>query len=1366
LTLLIAAFCIRETAAEAADPPRLAFIGLHGGAFEQIEGFSKDLNFRAEYVSDEQISRRAVDLAVYRIVFIEHGRAEERDAYRELFRAAKRANPALRVFTIGPTPRTFFDPGGDNIVEEEPEVKKYYPSTRENLGRFLAYVSVKYLGGPGKIEPPAEVEKSGFHHPDHEGRFDSSAAFLAWSESRGRLPGKLPRAAVAVHLEHLTFQQPRVVDALILALEAKGILAVGIVDKNPAYEAQLKEFRPDVVIHTCHCTDTVEFRRSLDVPHMHSLFFRKQSIDQWRESGEGLSNSETPFQVIGQERLGAIEPQVGAGTLHGQGGDEAFTPIPDRIEHLVGRAAAWIRLRRMPHAEKRVAVIYYDREMGKSDLMRGSATGMFLNGPRSLVKVLSRMKSEGYNLSPVPSDEVELIDWLQHRGRQIGLWDAEALDRLARSGEALLIPEARYRDWFEKRVPPQARAEVIKHWGAPPGNLLVWTDRGERFIVVPRIELGNVVLLPQPLRGEAHDPSLLHDGKVPPPHNYLATYFWLQEQFRADALIHFGTHGSEFVLPGKAVGLSGGDWPDILMGSMPNINPWIIDNAGETGPAKRRAYAVLIGHLPPPIVDAGLSDDLLNLQGLVEKWEALEPGGLQESFRKQISADVDRLHLASEVGRAASEKGPLLPDQIRRVAEYLHDIAAEATPVSLHVLGEPPRDDLLVPFLVTILKAKFLDALAKALPESVAGKKPGGRAAMLRREAEKAVELVVRRGMNPAEAAAAIGGKPGAIPVEVEKGLALAADLAKRFGETGQEIDNLIRALDGRFIAPGPVNSPIRNPNAVPTGRNLAMLNPDEIPARPSWEVGKALVEQFLKRSKDNKGQYPTKVGFDLSSFATFRDFGVMEAQILYLMGVEPVWDDRDLVQDVRLIPAKELGRPRIDVFISAGGYYSLNLPGRLELIDKAIRLVAKEAESDNMLHANTERLKGELAKRGLSPDRAAALSSARIFGREPGQFSPGDYYYLVERSGTWDTREELIERYLSRVKHVFTKDHWGEDAPEAYDAAIQGTDTIIRSWSDHLSGPLSNRYTWYAGGSLCLAVKHLTGKEPEFILSDVRDPDKAGVIRAEDALAREYRARLFNRKWIEGMMKEGYAGADQISVMTSNSMGWSIMRPGSVPDETWNEIDAVFVRDKLGLSIRSWFEAENPFAFQDMTETMLETIRKGYWKADAKTAQRLAAAYASSVVRHGEGGGLRGGDNEPLRRFVERTLHNAGTPELAALLERFGKRSQEPTVAMVNGPAPGRVPAPPTSPPSPAPAPAARVTGASPPPGVAPASAPPGDAAKGEAVQGRRIVAGPDRSDEGDAGSSRSPRAMAGWIIAAVALAMVVGGFLWRRSA
>ena len=415
-----------------------------------------------------------------------------------------------------------------------------------------------------------------------------------------------------------------------------------------------------------------------------------------------------------------------------------------------------------------------------------------------------------------------------------------------------------------------------------------------------------------------------------------------------------------------------------------------------------------------------------------------------------------------------------------------------------------------------------------------------------------------------------------------------------------------------------------------------ACLNPEEVPSRPSWELGVQLVDQLLADQLAKKGHYPQRIAFTLSAFATFQDFGVMEAQIFYLLGVRPAWDEQNLVTDVELIPAAELKRPRIDVFIAGMGYYRDLLPTRMRLIDKAARLVAAEKEQDNYVFEHTQQIAKELRDRGLEPDKAERLAKARIFSHPPGQNGSASYYYLVERSGHWDSREELMQAYLAQVQHVYTEGMWGDSAPEAYDRQIQGTEIVLRNWSDRTTSPLSNKYTWYQGGSLAAAVKYLTGKEPEFLLTDVRDADDARMVSSEDALRKDFRVRLFNRKWIEGMMKEGYAGADQISVHVSNALGWKIMRPESVTDDQWAEIVDIYLRDSKQLSIREWFEAENPFAAQELEEVLLETIRKGYWQPEEAVVREIAVAYAQSVAdtrRRGRSPRRRQHETRSIRR-------------------------------------------------------------------------------------------------------------------------------------
>lgn len=1287
--LLVSAASARE------EPPGptydVGFIGLHGGVYEQLEPHARVLEMRLRYFEDGEIAARKADLSTVRVLYIQHTREEDREAYRELIEQARARNPRLRVIALASNGNEFLK--GLNLgphLDNDREAARYYGSTSENLRRLLLYTGAKFLGRDLKIEPPQEVDREGLYHPDHSDLFPSVAAFQVWSKARGTFSSDRPRLLIAVHGTHLAFQQPRVVDALIREAERQGAVAAGIIDgRSKNYEEQAAAFEPHAVIHTCHSSDPVALRRTLNVPHLQSIFLRKQSIDEWQTSVDGLSSSELAFHVIGQELIGGIEPQVAAGTTSGKGSAEAFQPIPDRVEHLVRRALGHARLARTPIADKKVAVIYYDREMGKGELMRGSATGMHLNGPRSLLNVLAKMQEHGYAVRPVPRHEDELLGWMMERGRQIGVWAPAELDRLARNGAPALVSAEKYRAWYEEKVPADRRQQMEARWGPPPGRFMVWERRGEKFLVIPRIDLGNVILLPQPLRGEVHGKeeasAQAHDKATTPPHNYLATYFWLQQEFGANAVVHFGTHGSEFALPGKPNGLSRRDWCDVIMGDMPNFNPWIIENMVESSPVRRRVYGTLISHLSPPIVDAGLSDELANLHEMVDKWATLEEGALKEKFRDEISRQALQCHLDVDLKLTIPADGRLEPAQIEKVSDYLHDIQEETTPTSLHVFGERPRRDLRVPYMVNILRAPFLKALEGLLHEeessnSQSSNEEHDRDHEVRPAAEKILQFVLHQKASAEDAVnAVLGREVTPLPEEIDRGLKLAIKLNADFDQTTDEITNLLGGLDGRFVPPGPGNNPIRNPSAVPTGRNMYLMNPEEVPTRPSWELGRKLAEDLVARHQSQTGEYPTKVGFDLRSSATFRDYGVMEAQILHLMGIEPIWDERQLVHDVRLIPREELGRPRVDVFIAAGSWYESNLPGRLNLWDKAIRLATEASEPDNPLFRNTQEVRETLVTKGIAAGQADLLSHARIFGRAAGRESGGFLGYKVARSGDWESRDEIAAEYLASHKHVYTEGAWGEEATALYDATIQGTHTVVRSWSDHMTGPLASKYTWLQGGSLSLAVEALTGKRPEYIFSDVRDPDKASLINAEEALRREFRVRLFNRKWLEGMMKEGYAGADHIRVMTSNSFGWEVMRPGSVGDENWTEMKRVLVDDKLSLNLREWMDRNNPYAFQDATAVMLEAIRKGYWHADSETTRQLANEYAASVARHGLSGHMTSGGNHALDALVREQVGGSSGPEqeqlLTSYVQRVNEQTQVAAAAQLIADAPGTAP-------------------------------------------------------------------------------------------
>ncbi|MFY9340934.1 MAG: cobaltochelatase subunit CobN [Planctomycetota bacterium] len=1216
--------------------PRVAFVGLHGGAYDRFAAFQDAAGVVCDYVDDETIERGAADFGRFDAVVVQHVRDGKQLA--ESLRAGKTARPSLRAFALSAA-NALAAFGGDQLIENHAKLSAFYRAPRaENLRELLRLVGMLCRGAPDTSAEPLPLELGVLRRPGRDAPFATVDELIADAKARGVDVDRAPRIVVAAHSTHFLLQQPRVVEALIAELDRRSAFAFVAIDGGEgldgyAYERLMLQVKPHAVIHTCHSTEKVQFRDALDAVHLHSMFFRSQSIAEWEASPQGMAGSEIMFQVATQEMLGAIEPIATCGTLRGGGSAEDFTPIPDRIARVVGRALGHARLRAVANADKKVAIIYYDREASRSSLMRGSPTGMMLNAPPSLIAVLTAMREAGYRVD-VPASEEELIAMAEKSGRVVGISGPGEAEALADTGLVPLIPVADYERWLAARVPEAARKDLVARWGAPPGNICVVERNGTRCIVVPMLRLGNVVLMPQPLRGEAYDPSQTHDKAVPPPHSYLAAYLWLEQAFGAHALVHFGTHGSEFFLPGKSVGMKGTDWPDIVLGDLPNFSPWVINNLGEAILSKRRAYSVLIDHLVPPTEEAGLSDGLAALHRDLHRLARVESGVLREKMRAGVTAQVRLLALDKDLSLAMPADAVLTDQQLDDVCGYLHVIEEDLTPTMLHHLGQAPADDKRLPWLVHCGGQALLDALGKVPGIGpFAGDHERGRGRDL---AAEVLRRHLRDGLPLAEALRGAGAPVGYVPDQpLIDAIDEVAGVDRGLAHTRDEVDRLLLGLAGRFVTPGPGQAPERNPKSVPTGRNMFLLDPREIPTKEAWEIGKALGTELIAKHKAETGDWPTKIAFNIRAMNSFRDFGVMEAQVLWMLGCEPVRDKRGSVIDVALIPREQLGRPRIDVFLQGGSRYNDMLADRAKLLDRAVRLAIEQDEADNRVRAATIVREAELKAAGIAAERAAVLAKARMFGLPPGGGN-ASYSYLVQRSGDWQDKKALTDAYFAQECHAYTEGAWGEEADLAFRSALRDSQYVLRSWADTTRGPTTDKYMWMHGGSLAMAVEAASdGRRPRFLLNDLRDMDRASLVDAEDALRRDFRVRALNRKWIEGMMKEGYAGADQLKVITSNAFGWQVMRSGAIPDSTFEQLADVYVRDTLKLGLREFFAKENPWALQGIAENLLEAARKGLWHAKPLTLADLATVLVESRNQSGEAGGLLTAHNAGLEQFV-----------------------------------------------------------------------------------------------------------------------------------
>ena len=1052
------------------------------------------------------------------------------------------------------------------LVRDE-EIRRYWRYNGfENTKRLLVYVRAKYLGGKGEIQPPVPVPDHGVFHYAATDLLTDIPTYTEWAKKNGQFKDGGSRVALLVQQSFLVTGDTKVYEAIISALFKRGINVAVIFANDPQKQkALLDAWNPELLIDDAHASPALKDGAERDIPMLKSVSLLRSTVAEWQASVQGMLPADVGLHFLTQEVHGIIDPVVVGGMKANVGGYKLHDPIPDRVDRLADRAVAWLNLRHKTNAEKKLAIVYYNKYLGRSDVGRGSATGAFLDGPESLYQMLVAMKARGYTFTKFPKDTAELLQWMKRDGRNVGAWARGDLATLVRDGKPVLIPVARYEKWFA-RLGDVNREMVNKAFGPAPGIQMVWGEGEAKAIVLPRIDLGNVILLPQPARGPENDEKLLHARDVPPPHQYLACYWWLQDEFKADAVVHFGTHGTELLLPGKANGLSADSFGDICLGNMPNVYPWIIDNIGEAILAKRRAYAVTVDHLTPPLEAAGLSSEMKTLHDDIEKFATLEDGLLKQKYRKTISD-------AARKSALTKHPGELTDTQVEEIAMQLHQIELSVTVVKLHVLGREPDAKHLVPFLASMLGRTYLDDLGKVLPVPAdVAKEPEHVPLWVRPQLEAIVKSVVIDGLSPADALKLAGAKiPSGDPGKVVETLTRVVEYRKHLSQTGREVENVLRALDGKFVSPGSGADPVRNPSAIPTGRNLYSLNPEEIPTKQAWAVGVELVDQLLKQKPGLR-----KVAFDLNAHETMRDFGVTEAQALYLMGVRPVWDHNNLAVSVEIIPRAELKRPRVDVFIAIGGGMRDKFPTRVKLLDKAVRMVSELDEPDNFVRSGTEEKAKELTARGFSPDKVKVFAPGRIFGSKPGEYGTR-ILYLVPRTGIWDDRKEIAEVYKQNMSHVYTGDVWGEQVPGLYEDAMKGTDLVLRTWTSNMTGPLTNHHVYEYAGGLSLAIESATGKQPQLMFNDVRD--KPRVRDFDEVLATEAHVTMFNPKWLRGMMENGYSGAGMMAEVVRNTSGWEATRKGAVSQEMWGEIHAVYVKDKHGLHLKEWLDKENPHA-------------------------------------------------------------------------------------------------------------------------------------------------------------------------------------------
>ncbi|QEK12940.1 cobaltochelatase subunit CobN [Crassaminicella thermophila] len=891
----------------------------------------------------------------------------------------------------------------------------------------------------------------------------------------------------------------------------------------------------------------VEIFNKLNVPVITPTYSR--DLDDWEQNSAGIMNA-MYWQIAMPEMDGRIEPVFMGGTK--EIGTDPITgaplikkvPLDYNIKRLAGRVKSWADLKNKENEDKKIALIYYSHHGGKDDF-----SASYLNTIESASNILEALKKDGYKVEGEIDPEA-IKRMYDERGRNVGSWAPGEMEKLVDSG-AITIPVEKYLQWYNK-LPEKLKEDVEKEWGKAPGNVMVVDDK----IIIPGMKMGNIFIGPQPMRGWGDDPSkIAHSPELPPTHQYIAFYLWLQNELEADAVIHLGTHGTLEWLPGRSVGLGEDDWPDQLIGNMININPYIMNNPGEATQSKRRGYGITIDHLIPPMIQPELYGDLVNLQDLIIKYlDEINKGNNERAvqLQNQIVEIVQKNNLDKEIDLDLTNK---FYESAEKLHEYLEAFTEELMPYGLHTLGEPPKGELF---------DKMVDSIVNYDKEN--------------RESDRST---------------------------IEDNLALAT----------QEITNILRALNGGYIEPGPGKDPVRIPDALPTGRNIVTFDPREIPDKAAWETGKKAADQLIEKYKEEYGKYPESVGVVLWAIETMRTNGETVGMIMRLIGTEPVYNKYGRVDSVKVTPIDELGRPRVDVVVTISGLFRDTFLYTAEILDEAFRLVQNldESSNDNYLKKHYDTIKEKLKDKGIDEETADTLAGARIFGDAPGTYGTG-VSEMASATNSWDSQEDLVDVYMKRMSFIYGKDILGENfdekAREVFKDMLSNVD-IVTQIRDSIWGTMDNDDVAQYLGGLSLAAKAASGED---IVSYIVNTRKAGDPRVQslsEFVSTELRTRVFNHKWIEGMLKEGFSGSVEIGKHIGN-MFLMDATLDAIDDWGWQKVAETFIFDE---TIRSQLD---PYVIQAIIGWNLEAARRDMWNADDKAMEKLSNIYIETAVDYG----------------------------------------------------------------------------------------------------------------------------------------------------
>jgi magnesium chelatase subunit H len=1041
--------------------------------------------------------------------------------------------------------------------------------SEENLNRMVRFLAGRYADGPrralrGALEAdsPIDYPDVGIYHPRMSGRIGERVEELP--TVKGKAAG---RVGLLIMRSYVLAGNTRHYDAVIDGLEARGLSVVTAfasgLDARPAVERFFMDAGRPIVDAVVSLTGfslvggpayndaqaAEELLASLDVPYLTAQPVEFQTLDQWHDSDQGLMPIEATMMVAIPELDGATGPIVFAG--RSETADDAtahdMQPQPERVGVLADRVARLVRLRKTPRAERRLAVVLFNFPPNAGN----TGTAAHLSVFSSLFNTLRKLHAEGYDVE-VP----ESVDELRER-----VVNGNATRYGAHANVHTLIDadvHVRREPWLQ---------DIEAQWGPAPGRQL---SNGQSIFVLGA-QFGNVFVGIQPAFGYEGDPMrLLFEQGFAPTHAFSAFYHYLRDDFDAHAVLHFGTHGALEFMPGKQVGLSERCWPDRLIGDLPNFYLYASNNPSEGLIAKRRAAATLLTYLTPPVAQADLYRGLIDLKASIERWRTRDGADLatHTSLAELIQTQARELDLIDDAGMDVTWDAAS-GDAIERLRLALVELEETLIPYGLHVVGEAPSREERIDMLRSLSQATLGTALELAVVEGLVDGMPLSRALAL--------------ASQPLDQAAQ----------------ELCAEIAAtdRLLAVDHELAALVHALDGHFVRPAPGGDLLRNPDILPTGRNLHGFDPFRLPSAFAVTDGSRQAEQLLARHAAEGNGLPESIALVLWGTDNLKTEGGPIAQALALIGARPRFDSYGRVTGAALIPLEELGRPRIDVVMTLSGIFRDLLPLQTKLLAEAAYLAAC---ADEPLENNYVR-KHTLAyqeQQGCDLETAAL----RVFSNAEGAY--GSNVNMLVDNSRWDDEDELAETYSRRKSFAYGRAGKPMQQTALLQDMLAGVQLAYQNLDSVELGVTTVDHYFDTLGGISRAIKRSSGSEVPVYISD--QTGGTGKVRTlAEQVALETRTRMLNPKWYEGILKHGYEGVRQIETHVTNTVGWSATT-GQVAPWVYERLSRTFMLDE---EMRERLAKLNPAASVKVAQRLLEAHERRYWDTDEETLEALRRA-------------------------------------------------------------------------------------------------------------------------------------------------------------